>query len=176
MLNGIYEISQFYFNDLSIWLPRCQMYANLIYDATNGAACNIIGFIDGTLRCIARPTYNQRQAFSGHKRYHGMKFQSVYGLEGFYMHFYGPMAGCRHDSYMLGVSGLMGELRRFFPNGEFSIFGDPAYPSSRWLWGNYCRLRPVIEVEFNKTMSLVRETAEWESNCGFLRSNTNEFR
>jgi hypothetical protein len=61
-----------------------------------------------------------------------MKFQSVYGAEGFYMHFYGPIAGCQHDSYILGESGLMNELRRIFLNGEYSIFGDPSYPNSVW--------------------------------------------
>jgi DDE superfamily endonuclease len=115
MLNSLYEISQLYFTDISIWLPRCQMYADLIYDQTNGAAYNVIGFIDGTLRRIARPTYNQRQAYSGHKRHHGIKFQSVYGPEGFYMHFYGPLAGCRHNSYMLRELGLLDQLRRIFP-------------------------------------------------------------
>jgi hypothetical protein len=61
MLNGLYAISQLYFNDISIWLPRCQFYADLIYDATGGAAYNVIGFIDGTLRQIARPTYSQNK-------------------------------------------------------------------------------------------------------------------
>jgi DDE superfamily endonuclease len=77
------------------------------------------------------------------------------------MHFYGPIAGCQHDSFMLGESGLVAELQRLFPNGEYSIFGDPAYPNSAWLWGNYRRPCPGIEEEFNKTMSLVRETVEW---------------
>ena len=33
------------------------------------------GFIDGTIRPIARPTRNQRIMYSGHKRTHCLKFQ-----------------------------------------------------------------------------------------------------
>ena len=35
------------------------------------------GFVDGTVRRIARPKNNQRQVYNGHKRVHGLKFQNV---------------------------------------------------------------------------------------------------
>ena len=35
------------------------------------------GFIDETVRPIARPTQNQGEVFSGHKRVHALKFQAV---------------------------------------------------------------------------------------------------
>jgi hypothetical protein len=93
MLFGMYEISQLYLDDISIWIPQLPLYTELISDATYGAAFNVFGFSDGMLCHIAHPTYNQRQAYSGHKRYQGMKFQSVYGPEGFYLHLYGTLAG-----------------------------------------------------------------------------------
>ena len=34
-----------------------------------------IGFIDGTIRQIARPVVNQQIMYSGHKRVHCIKFQ-----------------------------------------------------------------------------------------------------
>lgn len=34
-----------------------------------------IGFIDGTVRQIARPVVNQQIMYSGHKRVHCIKFQ-----------------------------------------------------------------------------------------------------
>jgi DDE superfamily endonuclease len=83
------------------------------------------------------PIYNQKQAYSGHKRHHGMKFQSVTGPEGFSMSFNGPVTGCRHDSFMVYESGLLSELQRLLPNADFSIFRDPAYPNSPWLWGDF---------------------------------------
>ena len=36
------------------------------------------GFIDGTVRPIARPGKNQRLLYNGHKRVHALKFQSVF--------------------------------------------------------------------------------------------------
>jgi hypothetical protein len=65
MVNGLYQISQLYFSDISIWIPRMPLYADLIWDATSGAAINVFGFIDGTLKKTCRPIYNQRQAYSG---------------------------------------------------------------------------------------------------------------
>lgn len=40
-----------------------------------GAALNCFGFIDGTVRPIARPGENQRVVYNGHKRVHALKFQ-----------------------------------------------------------------------------------------------------
>jgi hypothetical protein len=50
MVNSLYQISQLYFIDISIWIPQMPLYADLIWDATSGAATNIFGFIDATLR------------------------------------------------------------------------------------------------------------------------------
>lgn len=36
-----------------------------------------IGFIDGTVRPIARPVVNQQIMYSGHKRVHCIKFQVI---------------------------------------------------------------------------------------------------
>ena len=38
---------------------------------------NCFGFIDGTVIPILRPNSNQRILFNGHKRIHGVKFQSL---------------------------------------------------------------------------------------------------
>lgn len=38
---------------------------------------NCVGFIDGTLIEISRPGHLQKSVYSGHKRTHGLKFQSV---------------------------------------------------------------------------------------------------
>jgi hypothetical protein len=62
---------------------------------------NRYGFIDGTLGLICHPQYNQKAAYSGHRRFHGIKFQLAYLPEGLYIHFFGPIAGSRHYSHML---------------------------------------------------------------------------
>ena len=52
-----------------------QTYADAVYE--KGAALNnCFGFINGTVRPIARSGENQRVVYNGHKRVHALKFQS----------------------------------------------------------------------------------------------------
>ena len=67
-------------------------------------------FIDGTFQKTCRPSYFQRLAYSGHKQCHGIKFQSVVTPDGLYAHFYGPIAGNRHDASLLNFSNLLPKL------------------------------------------------------------------
>ncbi|KAL1669496.1 hypothetical protein FB107DRAFT_178192, partial [Schizophyllum commune] len=53
-----------------------QKYASAIYDA-GSPLDGVWGFIDCTIRRMTRPTYYQRQAYSGYKGYHALKFQAV---------------------------------------------------------------------------------------------------
>ena len=52
---------------------------------------NCFGFIDGTVRQICRPGNNQRLVYNGHKRVHGLKFQSVALPNGMIANMYGPV-------------------------------------------------------------------------------------
>ena len=58
----------------------------------------VIGFIDGNARKIYRPTRFQR-CFSGHKRIHALKFQSIVTPDGLILHLFGPVEGRRHDKF-----------------------------------------------------------------------------
>ncbi|PFX33086.1 hypothetical protein AWC38_SpisGene2011 [Stylophora pistillata] len=60
------------------------------------------GFIDGTPRPMARPSRNQHIMFSGHKRVHCIKFQSVQAPNGLIANMFGPIEDKRHDAFMLG--------------------------------------------------------------------------
>jgi hypothetical protein len=61
MVDGLYTISNLYFNDMSIWIPRMPLYSDLIWDVTSGAATDVIGFIDGTLKKTCWQIHTQRQ-------------------------------------------------------------------------------------------------------------------
>ena len=50
--------------------------------------------------------------YNGHKRVHAIKFQSVVAPNGLIANLYGPVEGKRHDSGMLGDSGLLGKLQQ----------------------------------------------------------------
>ena len=97
---------------------------------------NCWGFIDGTLRACCRPTRNQRMLYNGHKRVHGLKYQSVTTPSGMIASLFGPIEGKRHDSAMLNLSGLLQQLQLYSydSNGNvLCLYGDPAYPLRIYL-------------------------------------------
>ena len=163
MVNAMYDLSLPYFSNPGIFAHKMEMYSQRIYDK-NGVLQNIWGFIDGTLRKTARPLYFQRHAYSGHKRCHGLKFQTVVTPDGLIACMWGPMNGNRHDSHMLRESSLLEQLQELMPvNGNiYSLYGDPAYPQSQVLFGGYWHPAPgSIEAHWNTLMSKVREAVEW---------------
>ena len=52
---------------------------------------NCFGFVDVTVRPIARPDNNQRIVYNGHKRVHAVKFQSLALPNGIIGHLYDPV-------------------------------------------------------------------------------------
>ncbi|XP_068708323.1 uncharacterized protein [Montipora foliosa] len=110
------------------WIDA-QSFAEAIHNA-GSPLDNCWGFIDGTLRPRCRPIRNQRILFSGHKRTHGLKFQSVVCPNGLIANLYGPIAGHHHDAFMLHESNSMPRLEgKFRAPHIFSLYGDPALPS-----------------------------------------------
>ena len=125
---------------------------------------NCFGFIDGTVRGIARPQENQRVMYNGHKRIHSIKFQSVVIPNGLIANLHGPFEGKRHDSTMLQQTDILNELRRVaFHNGHpLCLYGDPAYPLGVHLQAPFknIQLTPQM-VLYNAAMSEVRVAVEW---------------
>jgi len=134
LLNYIYHKFQHLLSNLDQkWLDHAhlQQYAAAVH--RRGAPLqNVFGFIDGTLRAMCRPTANQRHVFNGHKREHGIKFQSVVVPNGLVANMFGPFEGRRHDAALLADSGLLTKLDALpglAVNGNaFALYGDPAYP------------------------------------------------
>ena len=56
---------------------------------------NCFGFVDGTVRPIARPDEHQRIMYNGHKRVHALKFQSLALPNGLIGNLYGPVGRCK---------------------------------------------------------------------------------
>jgi hypothetical protein len=54
-----------------------------------------------------------------------------------YLCLQGLTAGSKHDSFMLTESNLLPQLQQMFPNNEFALYGDPAYPNSGVLWTGF---------------------------------------
>nr|XP_047145960.1 uncharacterized protein LOC124818887 [Hydra vulgaris] len=125
---------------------------------------NCFGFIDGTVRRIARPKTNQRIVYNGHKRVHALKFQSIVVPNGMIANLAGPFEGKKHDSTMLCESGLLQQLQQFaWHDGRpLCLYGDPAYPIGVHLLAPYRSLNITPDQHaFNKAMSAHRVSVEW---------------
>lgn len=123
---------------------------------------NVWGFIDGTARQICRPTENQADYYSGHKRFHCLKYQSVVTPNGLITNMYGPIEGRRHDGYMLGQSNLVEQLAANPRLSNYCVYGDPAYALHANVQAPF-RGHDLgrEQAEFNTLMSSVRQSVEW---------------
>jgi hypothetical protein len=187
MVNALYFVAKQYLESPEIFRHRMEYYAERIANKCGWLVHTVWGFIDGTLRRTCRPSYFQKLLYSGHKRAHGIKFQSVVTPDGLFACFFGPINGNRHDSYMLARSELIPKLQDFMPaqneregiadagdNSIFSLYGDPAYPQSLYIFGGYRNPPPgSAQSRWNTEMSKIREVVEWGfanliSNWAFL--------
>ena len=73
--------------------PLLESYARAI-DSKESPLPNCFGLIDGTVWPICRPEQNQRIVHNGHKRVHGLKYQSVVLPNGMIANMYGPVGNC----------------------------------------------------------------------------------
>ena len=160
------EYSHLFADLIQPWLSRDRLrhFAATIH-AKGAPLENCWGFIDRTVGPLCKPDENQRILYNGHKRVHGIKFQSVVAPNGLIASLFGPVEGRRHDSGILVDSGLLQELSHysFAPDGTpLCVYGDPAYPLRVHLQGPFkgAHLTPA-EQQFNKAMSQVRVSVEW---------------
>ncbi|XP_077548309.1 uncharacterized protein LOC144161524 [Haemaphysalis longicornis] len=126
---------------------------------------NCWAFIDGTGRLICRPKRNQKAYFSGHKRVHCLKYQSLMCPNGIICQLDGPYPGRRHDAGNLGIlkdSGLYFKLEQLVKDDYYVIYGDPAYPLQPLIMKPYGGFSlTAVQEAFNKGMSSVRQAVEW---------------
>ena len=172
VLDWIYEFHSFRltsWNQAFLAPPFLESYAQAV-ERQGSPLKNCFGFIDGTVRGISRPDTNQRVVYNGHKRVHGLKFQSVALPNGLIGNLYGPVEGSRHDAAMLKDSGLLNDLSRvgFNTRGEvLCLYGIQHTPSSQFnetlLPGDVPVLTPEMEA-FNTAMSSMRVSVEWLFN------------
>jgi hypothetical protein len=103
-INALYDVALPYLSDPSIFQHRFELYVRLIHEKCHLRGVGAWGFIDGTLRKTCRPSRFQRLVYSGHKRCHGIKFQSVTTPDGLIALLFGPINGgdaCCHVQYSL---------------------------------------------------------------------------
>ena len=147
-------------------------------DKWNLIPIDIWSFIDGTIRPCAKPSSRsfpglnlQVDLYSGYKKIHGVKYQSLHTCDGLCAHMYGGMGARRHDTSLLRLSNVMSILFNMFLPGDmiYRIMGDPAYART-WLTCTGFKGNNLTDNEttFNKMMSSVRIAVEWgfkDINC-----------
>ena len=85
--------------------PKLLQYGHVIEQA--GAALdNCWGYVNGTVRTVCRPNENQQAIYNGHKCVHSIKYQDVALPNGLVGNPFGPIAGRRHNRFMLAASGF----------------------------------------------------------------------
>lgn len=127
---------------------------------------NIVGFIDGTCREICRPQKNQRSYYSGYKRKHVIKYQSIILTNGLIGRLDGPIIGRRHDAAVLYLSDVLCEMTTFFAKRDgsnFAVYGDPGYSNQKYIKVGYKNHKKLNDKqkEFNKIMSSLRVSVEY---------------
>ena len=117
-----------------ITTQRVIHYSNIITTKFN-AIQQIWGAIDGTLRASCRPTHNQKLLFSGHKRMHGQKFQSIFTPDGLIVSLWGPELGKSHDLTLLRESNILNILQPYVIDNDtiYFLYGDCAYSGQRYI-------------------------------------------
>ena len=132
-----------------------------------------VGFIDGTVRPICRPSRQQRPYYNGHRRVHSLKFQNVIFPDGIIVFMDGPYAGKRHDAGLFRDSGLSDILEsnlRGVDRRQLCLYGDAAYPERPYLVPPFkgsqvtqdqhdfnarmAQLRISVELSFGKIVNL----------------------
>merc|ERR1711988_1931431 len=143
----------------SAWRSRFADFARIFSD--KGVPIdNLVLFLDGKLWPICRPGKYQHVLYSGHKRIHGLKTQGSVFPNGIQPFPFGPINGSRHDSHVLHESGIVDELRDICRGTaatpglgqDYVMFGDSAYPISRWLWRMYKGAMSAVQRAFNADM------------------------
>ncbi|GAU91445.1 hypothetical protein RvY_03695 [Ramazzottius varieornatus] len=128
---------------------------------------DVFAFIDGTARPICRLIFYQRQMFSGHKRIHCTKWQSVVLPTGLILNLYGGQRGSMHDSRLLNESKILGELNDKQAGfvRRYVLYGDSGYAKKNGILH-----KPYSRIEIchskakkyqNTLMSKLRQSVEW---------------
>lgn len=128
---------------------------------------NIVGFIDGTARGICRPSQNQKLQYSGYKKSHVLKYQSVVMPNGMIVRLDGPFNGRRHDSAILQLSNLLQECEETLVVSHekfFAFYGDPGYANQKFVKVGFKNSRAILtdrQKQFNRDMSALRVHVEY---------------
>jgi hypothetical protein len=150
-------------SDLERWTSHFPEWADAIFEKTGRRGLDgCIGFIDGTLRGIARPNHDEDVMFNGallpclvfappptdpfrraharvgHHWAHGLVYQAWVAPNGLCIDLAGPVRGRRHDTHLLRKSKLLVRLKAAcaaagYVDGTYCLYADAGYHISPFL-------------------------------------------
>lgn len=147
-------------DDNRLTYHKIQEYQQAIEDSTGIPM--VWGFIDGTVRPIARPTHDQRMWYSGHKCYHGIKLQVITTPDGLLSSVFGHRPAPEGDWKLWLESGVMDKLRDIFKDKQLLyLYGDNAYSDSYGSLGPHSTRQATAEqIAVNARMASARIAVE----------------
>jgi hypothetical protein len=186
-------------DNLQFWVPHFPKFAQaikkkmeeksggqLLYqDAIHPNGFRVCAFIDNTMNAMCRPGGGpandgvnaprhdpliQQAFYTGWKKIHGLKWQTVDAPNGMCIHAFGPLSVRRNDLTSLqrsNINGLFAQCQ--VAQGmqyQYMMYGDSIYPVLSHLLSRYVSVagRPLTAGEIceNKTFSSCREVIEWD--------------
>jgi hypothetical protein len=168
------------FNDTVLWLygrykkklewdarrltrETLEGYARGFEEATD--IPGIWGFVDGTMRPFCRPGEDQEDFYSGFKKAHGCKFQSVVTPDGLMSSLTGPFEAPVGDWILWRESGVAEQVRAVVGDEPLYVYGDAAYAPAFGIVGPHkdTRGQPITRQQeaTNIIMSGSRIAVEW---------------
>ncbi|RPB02874.1 hypothetical protein L873DRAFT_1833973 [Choiromyces venosus 120613-1] len=169
------------FNDIVLWLlqrygkklkwdenhlSRTKLieYAPAFKDTTGLSEVGIWGFVDGMMRPFCHLGYDQQSFYSGFKKAHGTKFQSIMTCDGLLSSLAGPFPAPVGDWILWERSGVADQLGKIMGLGDEAlyVYGDTAYSPAFGIMGPF-RGDSMIPAEeaVNVVMSGHRIVVEW---------------
>jgi hypothetical protein len=122
----------------------------------------LFAVIDVKKHNICKPTRHQRSMYSGHKRVHCVKYQTLEAPNGLILHCSIGDDGRRGDGYVLRHSRLIPFLQNHPILHLFQVLGDSAYPNCDVMVSIYKgRHLPPASAAFNSIMIPIRTSVEW---------------
>jgi len=144
-------------------LPLLTMFSDAIQ--VKSGSRNIVGFIDGTVRPIPKPTHLQGAVYNGKDRVHALKYQAFVTPDGMLHQLAGPWPGSRHDMHMLHRSELVRYMLSLPPapgGGQFSCYADQGYAQGPCIETPYFDgAANAVHEAYNQAMASSRIAVEW---------------
>lgn len=123
--------------------------------------------LDGSVKQVCRPQFEQRELYNGHKKFHCLGFQGLSTPDGLFLQFSGGIPGARHDMHILRESGIVPVIQEYMDGlgpaeRRFMVYADKGYQNSDIIITPYRDFEMNEDREgINAEMSSVRVSVEW---------------